>query len=59
MKMQEIQKKAKRLGINTNSFKKTDLIRQIQTAEGNTPCYQTNVSSCDQVECCWRKDCLR
>ncbi len=58
MKMTEVQKKAKELGIKTEKLKKTELIRKIQTEEGNQPCFQMNGGSCDQVECCWRKDCL-
>jgi hypothetical protein len=37
MKMTEVQKKAKELGIKTESLKKADLIRKIQTEEGNRP----------------------
>jgi hypothetical protein len=58
MKMTEVQKKAKELGIKTESLKKADLIRKIQTEEGNQPCFQMNGGSCDQADCCWRKDCL-
>ena len=57
MKMQEVRKMAKKLGLKTGGMKKVDLIRAIQFEEGNTPCYQTEVSSCDQTDCCWRDDC--
>ena len=58
MKMTEVQKKAKELGIRIRGVKKSELIKKIQTKEGNHPCYQTNGGSCDQTDCCWRKDCL-
>jgi hypothetical protein len=58
MKMQEVRKKAKPLGLKTGGMKKVDLIRAIQSEEGCTPCFQTKVSSCEQTNCCWRDDCL-
>jgi hypothetical protein len=59
MKMQEVREKAKKLGIKSFGMKKVDLIRAIQSAEGNTPCFQTGVDSCDQTACCWRSICLK
>jgi hypothetical protein len=35
MKMQEVRVKAKELGLKTGGMKKVDLIRAIQTEEGN------------------------
>jgi len=58
MKIVEAQKMAKELGINIQSLKKADLIRKIQTQEGNTPCFQVNTDPCDQMDCCWRRDCM-
>jgi hypothetical protein len=58
MKMTEVQNIAKKMGIKSKNFKKADLIRKIQTEEGNRPCFQMNGGSCDQMDCCWRKDCL-
>ena len=58
MNMTEVQNKAKNLSIKTKGLKKADLIRKIQTEEGNRPCFQMNDGSCDQADCCWRKDCL-
>ena len=58
MNMTEVQNKAKKLSIKTRGLKKADLIRKIQTGEGNHPCFQMNDGSCDQADCCWRKDCL-
>ncbi|KJS01172.1 MAG: SAP domain-containing protein [Desulfobulbaceae bacterium BRH_c16a] len=59
MKMIDVQKKAKKLGMKTHKIHKADLIRKIQAEEGNFPCFQMeSKSSCGQEDCCWRKDCL-
>ena len=58
MKIQEVKEKAKTLGLETFGMKKDDLIRNLQSKEGNTPCFQTGIYSCDQFNCCWRSDCL-
>ena len=60
MKVSEVQKKARKLGIdNTWKFKKKDLIKAIQLKEGNFDCYGTATNYCDQLTCLWRKDCLK
>jgi len=60
MKMQEVREKAKALGLkNTFGLSKTELIRRIQKAEGNFDCFGTSTDYCDQIECCFREDCLR
>ncbi|KPJ98563.1 MAG: SAP domain-containing protein [Desulfobacterales bacterium SG8_35] len=59
MTVKEIKTVAKKMGIQAGKMKKTDLVRTIQAAEGNMPCFQTGVlSSCDQENCCWRSDCM-
>ena len=58
MKMTDIREKAAEIGLKTRLMKKPDMIRAIQTAEGNTPCFATGREACDQVACCWRDDCL-
>ena len=58
MKMTDIRKRAKDLGLKTQGFGKVDLIHAIQTSEGNTPCYATGRKECDQMACSWREDCL-
>jgi len=59
MTVKDVRAKAKEMGIQLgNKMKKADMIRTIQIAEGNTPCFQTGVTSCDQVNCCWRSDCM-
>lgn len=59
MKMTEVREKAKALGLKTARMTKVDLIRKIQTEEGNFPCFQTARDFCDQFVCCWRDDCFR
>lgn len=56
MKMTEIRKKAKQAGVKV-SGKKTDVILRIQEAECYEPCFGTR-DRCDQMDCCWREDCL-
>jgi hypothetical protein len=58
MKMQEIRKKAKALGIEPGKSRKADVIRAIQKAEGNTPCFGKGTTACPYLDCCWREDCL-
>jgi hypothetical protein len=58
MKMTDVKKKAMTLGIKPGKMRKTDLIRTIQINEGNSPCFQTGIASCDQNDCCWRTDCV-
>jgi hypothetical protein len=59
MDMSVVKQKAKALGVKiaprTNSV---DLIKSIQQAEGNFPCFKTAIGSCDQAGCLWRTDCL-
>jgi len=58
MKMPEIKKKAKTLGINSGKMKKAALILSIQKAEGNAACFGTGTSACPYMACCWREDCI-
>lgn len=58
MKMTEVREMAKRLDLKTNKMRKADLIRAIQTKEGNFPCFETAENFCDQLTCIWRTDCL-
>ena len=59
MTMGEIKDKAKNLGITPGFMKKTELIRAIQSAEGNTACYGTTNGTCQWTDCCFRADCLK
>ncbi|MCK4666534.1 SAP domain-containing protein [Candidatus Dependentiae bacterium] len=58
MKMPEVRKRAKGLGLTPGRIKKVDLIRLIQKTEGNNPCFGYGQQECDQFNCCWREDCL-
>lgn len=59
MKIQELRVIAKARGIKTARRRKGDIIRAIQQAEGNFPCFGTAVDGCcDQGGCAWREDCL-
>ena len=52
-------KKAKDLGLkNPSGMKKEELIRNIQKAEGNAPCFSTGKKTCSETTCCWRGDCI-
>ena len=58
MTVKEIQGIARKMGLKTNKMKKADMVRSIQTAEGNSPCFQTGAAnSCGQDNCMWRTDC--
>jgi len=59
MKMQEVRAIAKGMEIKTSRMSKLNLIREIQTAEGNFACFATAAAGeCDQDDCIWREDCL-
>ena len=58
MKVAEVREIAKQKGIKTGKLKKVEMVRAIQTQEGNTPCFQTGINPCDQLGCCWRSDCI-
>ena len=58
MRMVDIRKKAKDMGLRAGRQRKAELIRSIQAAEGNSPCFGTANDDCDQQHCCWREDCL-
>jgi hypothetical protein len=58
MKLEEIRKIANQHNIKSGKTKKADLIRAIQQAEDNEPCFDSGkASDCGQEECLWRKDC--
>ena len=58
MKMKEIQRMGKKYGINSFGKTKTNLIREIQVAEGNFDCFGKAFEYCDQLTCCFRTICL-
>ena len=58
MKLEEIKEIAKQHGIKAGKMKKAELVRAIQLAEQNEPCFETGqASGCGQAECLWRSDC--
>jgi hypothetical protein len=59
MKIQEIQKMAKSMGVDPYKKKKADIIRGIQKQENNIDCYGTErMDYCGEDKCLWRRDCL-
>lgn len=58
LKMEEIKTKAKDMGLKLGKKNKSELIRSIQTAEGNPACFDTGQSSCKQQDCLWRSMCI-
>lgn len=59
MKLGEIRTIAKSHSINPGRLSKTELIRSIQSAEGNFDCFATaSDGECDQADCLWRDDCF-
>jgi len=58
MTIRELQRMARRFGINTGGLKRFDLIKAIQGAEGNVACFGTATASCDQKNCLFREECL-
>jgi len=61
MNMQEIRTRASEMGIqNIRKMRKGELVRSIQQAEGNSTCFGAEWRfDCNQVDCCWRFDCLK
>lgn len=59
MLMKEIKAIAKQRGIAPGRMNKTDLVRTIQTMEGNSPCFQTAKEPCNQTNCLWYGDCMQ
>ena len=58
MKLEEIKEIARQHDIKVGKLKKAELVRAIQSAEGNDPCFATGqASECGQAECLWRADC--
>lgn len=58
MKVNEIKEIAKQHNLKVGKSTKNELVRSIQQAEGNKPCFANNVSDeCGQHSCMWREDC--
>jgi hypothetical protein len=60
MLVKEIKSIAMAMDINPGKMKKVELVRAIQSKEGNKPCFDTAYKSeCNQMNCRWREDCLK
>lgn len=58
MKLAEVRELAAQRGLEAGKMKKTEIIRTIQAAEGNTTCFDTGTAAeCVQSHCLWREDC--
>lgn len=58
MKVQEIKEIAQRMEIPCGKLKKGELIRLIQSTEGNIACFDSGQSTrCGQQGCLWAEDC--
>lgn len=59
MELGQVKEMAKKHSIKTSKTNKADLIRAIQTAEGNVACFASGrASQCGQNSCLWRGDCV-
>jgi hypothetical protein len=57
--VRQLQNMARKFGVkHVVGVSKADLIRKIQTAEGNWPCFRTAERTCDRSDCLWRGDCV-
>lgn len=58
MKLEQIKVIAQKHGIKAGKMKKTELVRAIQSAEGNEQCFEAGKSAaCGQSGCSWREIC--
>ena len=58
MTIEEIRQRAEALGIPTTCRNKAELVRAIQSAEGNSPCFRSGRSQCEHIGCCWLVECI-
>lgn len=60
MPIKELREKAKNLGIAVKAgWRKVQIIKAIQRAEGNFDCFGTATEGfCDRFDCCFVGDCL-
>ncbi|TFH29008.1 MAG: SAP domain-containing protein [Deltaproteobacteria bacterium] len=59
MKIQRVRAIAKAKGVNSARKSKGEIIRAIQEAEGNFPCFGTARDGvCDRKDCAWKEACL-
>ena len=59
MKLENVRSIAKSHSIKAGHLSKTELIKAIQTEEGNFACFASAYSGeCNQADCLWREDCF-
>jgi len=59
MKMEAIRTIARSLDLHPGNLSKIQLIKAIQSEEGNFDCYAAGYGGvCDQTGCLWREDCF-
>lgn len=59
MTLVEVKAVAKKNKVKIGKLKKAELIKAIQIAEGNSPCFKAEFSStCALQNCLWRSDCV-
>ena len=59
MKIQKVRSIAKTKEVNSFRMSKGEIIRAVQEAEGNFPCFGTARDGfCDRKDCMWKEDCL-
>jgi hypothetical protein len=59
MKLGDVRSIAKSHSIKPDHLSKAELIKSIQSEEGNFACFATaSNGECDQVGCLWRGDCF-
>lgn len=59
MKLEKVRSIAKSHSIHPGKLSKTELIKAIQTSEGNFDCFASAYGGeCDQDDCSWREDCF-
>lgn len=59
MKIEEIKVIARQYNLKPGRANKGELIRSIQQAEGNSPCFGSKGTyECGQFNCLWREDCV-
>lgn len=57
MTIREIRAKAQAMKVpNYSRMTKAELVRAIQSKEGNQPCFQS-IQDCRQHDCLWMADC--
>jgi hypothetical protein len=58
MQIKKIKEIAQKNGVTPGRMSRTELIRAIQRAEGNSDCFATmHFNDCNQINCLWRTDC--